>query len=203
MAEGMGVCGACGAAMEVVAAPAPVEKPAGLLQMMYRAALLDGRVASSAAADARGNGRAWVALLLAFVPARLVAALAMLSFQDSMLVLVNGALFVSGIGSYFLALLLMAALSGPVTGRKLTLGEMFRGLAYAQSPGLLAVIPIPVVAQAATLWRLVAGVAAIRAMTGTSMGKAAGLMLAGGILMFLITTVLTARVLNLWLATLR
>jgi hypothetical protein len=189
--------------MEVAAAPAPVEKPAGLFPMMYRAALLGGRVARAAASDAAGNGRAWAALLLAYVPARLVSALVLLGMQDGVVVLVHGALFAAGLGSYFLALLLMAALSGPVTGKKLTLGEMFRGLAYAQSPGLIAVVPIPVVAQVAMLWRLAAGVAAVREMTGTSLGRAVGLILVSGVVMILIGSVFTSRALNLWLATLR
>jgi hypothetical protein len=166
--------------------------------LMIRAAMLDGRVARAAAADENGNGKAAIALLLAYL-APMVSALLFMSgrFAGAMMAMYLVTM-VLGLGSAFLSLAVMSAASQSIVGRKFTIGQLFRGLAYAQSPGLLAAIPVPVLGQLAGLWRLPTTMVAIRDMAGTTLGKAFGLLLVGALATMVVMLMLTPMIMNIW-----
>jgi hypothetical protein len=158
--------------------------------MMIRAAMLDGNVARAAAADENGNGKALTALLLSMVPPALAGLLFMGGAFGGAMIGVYGLTLLFGIGGSLLSLVVMSAASQSIVGRKLTVGQMFRGLAYAQSPALLGIIPIPVLAQLAGLWRLPTTLVALRDMAGTTLGKAFGLLLVGALVVMVISLML-------------
>lgn len=158
--------------------------------MMIRAAMLDGNVARTAAADENGNGKALTALLLAMVAPALTGLLFMGGvFRGSMIgVYLLTLLF--GIGGSLLSLVVMSAVSHSIVGRRLTVGQMFRGLAYAQSPSVLAIIPIPFLAQLVGLWRIPTTLVALRDMADTTLGKAFCLLLVGALVVMAISLML-------------
>lgn len=164
--------------------------------LMIRAAMLDGRVARAAAADESGNGKALIALLLAQAAPLAVSLLLMSGSFGAAGLIMTLVPMVMGLGASFLALAAMAGTSKSIVGRKLTLGQLFRGLSYAQSPGLLAIIPV--IGQLAGLWRLPTTLVALRDMAATTLGKAFGLLLVGALASMLVMMMLLPMVMNVW-----
>jgi hypothetical protein len=158
--------------------------------MMIRAAMLDGNVARTAAADENGNGKALTALLLAMVAPALTGLLFMGGVFRGSMIGVYGLTLLFGLGGALLSLVVMSAVSQSIVGRKLTVAQMFRGLAYAQSPALLGIIPIPVLAQLVGLWRIPTTLVALRDMAGTTLGKAFCLLLVGALVVVVISIML-------------
>jgi hypothetical protein len=157
--------------------------------MMIRAAMLDGQVARAAAADVNGNGKALTAILLSMAVPMAVTIIFGSSYMTSTVGLTMTLVsLVIGIAMTFVSLGLMSACSGSIVGRKLSFGEIFRGLAYAQSPGLLSFIPV--VGMLAGLWRLPTTLVALRDMVPTTMGKAFGLLLVGALASVVMTMML-------------
>ncbi|MBE0656073.1 MAG: hypothetical protein IH602_00200, partial [Bryobacteraceae bacterium] len=151
-----------------------------VLAMMIRAAMLDGSVARAAAADVNGNGKAFTAILISMSVPTLVAIIFGSSYMTTAAGLtITLATLAISVALTFVAIGLMSACSQAIVGRKLSFGEIFRGLAYAQSPALLTFIPV--VGMLAGLWRLPTTLVALRDMTPTTMGKAFGLLLVGAL----------------------
>lgn len=149
-----------------------------VIGMMIRAAMLDGQVARAAAADPTGNGRALAALLIPIAIPLLIGLLFAGATAWSAAGL-KGLLFGITLGAVaaLASVGAMSYFSLAAVGRKLSFGEILRGLSYAQSPAIFGVIPM--VGIAIGLWRLPATLIAIRDMVPTSMGKAWGLLLIG------------------------
>lgn len=158
--------------------------------MMIRAAMLDGNVARAAAADENGNGKALTALLLAMVAPALAGLLFMGGVFRGAMIGVYGLTLLFSVGGALLSLVVMSAVSQSIVGRKLTVGQMFRGLAYAQSPSVLAIIPIPVLAQLVGLWRIPTTLVALRDMADTTLGKAFLLLLVGALVVIVMSIML-------------
>lgn len=151
-----------------------------VLAMMIRAAMLDGSVARAAAADPNGNGKALTAILISMSVPTLVAIIFGSSYMTTAAGLtITIATLAISVALTFVAIGLMSACSQAIVGRKLSFGEIFRGLAYAQSPALLTFIPV--VGMLAGLWRLPTTLVALRDMAPTTMGKAFGLLLVGAL----------------------
>jgi hypothetical protein len=115
--------------------------PMGFVEMMVRGAFLDGRVYRQAALDVNGNGGAILALVIPFLAASVGTYLWTFAFGFGRLfglysVYTMGIGAAIGILAAVVALFVMAALSQTITGWKLGLGQLFRALAYAQSPGI-------------------------------------------------------------------
>lgn len=169
-----------------------------VLALMIRAAMLDGRVARAAAADENGNGKALTALLLSQLAPMLVGLVFMTGAFAGRMLTMYLMTMILGLGATVLALFAMAASSKSIVGVKFTPGQMFRGLAYAQSPGLLGVIPLPLIPQLANLWRLPTTLVAVRDMAQTTMGKAFGLLLVGALASMVVTMMILPMVMNIW-----
>ena len=151
--------------------------------------MLDGQVARAAAADVNGNGKALTAILLSMAVPMVVTIIFGSSYMTSTVGLTMTLVsLVIGIAMTFVSLGLMSACSQSISGRKLSFGEIFRGLAYAQSPGLLSFIPV--VGMLAGLWRLPTTLVALRDMVPTTMGKAFGLLLVGALASVVMTMML-------------
>jgi hypothetical protein len=166
--------------------------PMGWLEMMVRGAFLDGRVYRQAALDVNGNGGAILALVTPVVASAIGSSL--LSFGSMRFL---GAYFaftmvvtaVIGVFSMVVALGAMSALSQSITGWKLGFGQILRALAYAQSPGVLGIIPV--LGWLFGLWRIPTSLAAIREIGGGDTGKAAILLLIGGVASVVLALVLS------------
>ncbi len=170
----------------------------GFLEMMVRGAFLDGRVYRQAALDANGNGAAAMAVLIPFVAAAIGTTLfsSLFSFGFAFgrafgLLAIYSTIVsaVVGIGSLIVGLGVMSALSQQVTGWKVGLGQIFRALAYAQSPGVFGIIPV--LGWVLGLWRLPTSLAAIREITGGDTGKAAILLVIGVVAMIILGMILS------------
>jgi hypothetical protein len=167
--------------------------PMGWLEMMVRGAFLDGRVYRQAALDVNGNGGAILALVAPVVASAIGTSL--LSFGSMRFpggyfafTMVIGA--VIGVFSMVVALGAMSALSQSITGWKLGFGQILRALAYAQSPGVLGIVPI-IGGLLGGLWRIPTTLAAIREISGGDTGKAAILLLIGGVASVVLAMVLS------------
>jgi len=152
--------------------------PMGLLEMMIRGAFLDKAVYRRAAADANGNTNAIIAVIIPAL-AGLVGSWLLTSHY---LFLARGLTLLAvsaviGLVALVASIWLMAALSQAVVKRKLDFGQLFRGLAYAQSPGVLAIIPI--VGPLLSLWRIVTSLFAVRDISGSDLVKSAVLLVIG------------------------
>jgi hypothetical protein len=166
--------------------------PMGWLEMMVRGAFLDGRVYRQAALDVNGNGGAILALVAPVVASAIGSSL--LSFGYARFL---GAYFaftlvvtaVIGVFSMVVALGAMSALSQSITGWKLGFGQILRALAYAQSPGVLGIIPV--LGWLFGLWRIPTSLVAIREISGGDGGKAAILLLIGGVASVVLALVLS------------
>lgn len=171
--------------------------------LMIRAAMLDGRVARDAASDVNGNGKALTALLLSQLAPMLTGLLFASGAWGGMMFGIYGLTMALAVGSTVLSLVVMAAASQSIVGRKFTVGQMFRGLAYAQSPGLIAVLPLPLIGQLANLWRLPTTLVALRDMAGTTLGKAFGLLLVGALVTMVVSFMIMPMLMNIWTYSLR
>ncbi|MCO5296830.1 MAG: hypothetical protein M9921_08230 [Fimbriimonadaceae bacterium] len=142
---------------------------------MLRAALLDADVYREAAANAsRTTEAAAVAAASLACVACGTSFLAILSSLNLMFLLTL--LAVQAI--FFVAFVVGAALLAPyVVGKKQDALALGRSLAYAQSVGVLGIVPV--VGPFFTLWRLVTMTVAIKDGAGVPGGKAALLMVVG------------------------
>lgn len=162
----------------------------GFLELLVRGAFLDGDAYRAAAADTNGTKPALLALAIPEIAGLIGGLLAgsrysLFEFSYTRLVLLAIMGFVVLIG----AVAVMAALSAPVLHRKLSFGEMLRGLAYAQSPGALAVIPV--LGTILSFWRLVTSLVAIRELSGANVVKSAILLVIGVVAASLISGALS------------
>ena len=152
--------------------------PMGLMEMMVRGAFLDKAVYRQAAADLNGNTNALIAIIIPAL-AGLVGSWLLTShylfLARGITVLVISALI--GLIALVASIWLMSALSQAVVQRKLDFGQLFRGLAYAQSPGVLAIIPV--VGPVLSLWRIVTSLFAVREISGSDLVKSAVLLVIG------------------------
>jgi hypothetical protein len=152
--------------------------PPGLVEMMIRGAFLDGAVYRQAAADPNGNTNALLAIVISAL-AGLVGSLLVTSryvfLGRGIMILVVSVLI--GLIALVASIWLMAALSQAVVHRKLDFGQLFRGLAYAQSPGVLAIVPV--VGPVLGLWRIVTSLFAVKEISGSDLVKSAVLLVIG------------------------
>jgi hypothetical protein len=161
---------------------ARAEGQMGWLEMFVRGAFLDARAYRQAALGVNGNGGAILALAIPFIASAIGSSLLGLSFaaflgRFALFTMVVSA--VIGFGSMVVALWVMSALSQAVVGWKLGFGQIFRALAYAQSPGVAGIIPF--VGWLLGLWRIVTSLVAIREISGADGGKAAVLLIIGAV----------------------
>lgn len=178
VAEGEEVCAGCGAVMESIMAPAasaPVETLSGLFPMMFRAALLDWRVARVAAADTAGTGRACIALILASSPGWISYLLYNHFDADTSFWSVYLVLFLASVLSSLFGAALVASLSQFIAGKRLAITGVFRSMAYAHSPAVLNVTPFEALNSIVGFWVFAAEVAVVRGLTGTARWRAFGL----------------------------
>ncbi|MBI4875733.1 MAG: hypothetical protein HY822_13950 [Acidobacteria bacterium] len=157
--------------------------PMGLLEMMLRGAFLDGRVYRQAALDEGGNGAAILALALPFilsaVGSTLLGSLFSFGVLGRYMLVMMTITAVVGILATVVALVVMSALSQAIVGWKLGFGQIFRALAYAQSPGVLGIIPV--LGALLGLWRIPTSLVAIREISAADGGKSAILLIVGGV----------------------
>jgi hypothetical protein len=150
----------------------------GLLEMMIRGAFLDGAVYRQAAADTGGNRNALIALLIpvaAGVLGGLLAGAGYFLGSRALIFLLVSALI--GLLAAVGAIGLMAVCSQAVVRRKLDFGQLFRALAYAQSPGVLTIIPV--VGWLLGLYRILTSLVAVREISGSDVVKSALLLAIG------------------------
>lgn len=148
-----------------------------MLGPMIRATLLDKDIFREVAADKSRQSEAWQVLGLVIVAGSAGFAL----FSGSLLSGVG----LSGVASSaiiqlvaWLAKVFVVQLAATMwLKEKVTFSQLFRPLAYAQSPALLQVVPS--VGQLIGLWMLVTNTAAIRDVTGFDTMKAAILSVIG------------------------
>ena len=152
--------------------------PMGLLEMMIRGAFLDKAVYRQAAADTNGNTNAVIAVIIpalaGLVGSWLLTAHYLFLARGMTVLVVSAAI---GLIALVASIWLMAALSQAVVQRKLNFGQLFRGLAYAQSPGVLSIVPI--VGPILSLWRIVTSLFAVREISGSDLVKSAVLLVIG------------------------
>jgi hypothetical protein len=166
--------------------------PMGFLEMFVRGAFMDGRVYRQAALDTNGNGGAIFAILIPYIAAAIGSSLIGLGFSrffGMYAVYTMTVSLVIGVFSMVVALYVMSMLSQSITGWKLGFGQIFRALAYAQSPGVMGIIPF--IGWLFGLWRIPTSLAAIREISGGDTGKAAILLVIGGVAAVLLTLVLS------------
>ena len=170
--------------------------PMGFLEMMVRGAFLEARVYRQAALDVNGNGAAIMAILCPFIASAIGSALlsSMFTFRlggffgaYALFSMVVGA--VIGVFSLVVALFVMAALSQSIVGWKLSFGQLFRALAYAQSPGVLGIIPF--LGWIFGLWRIPTSLVAIREISGADGGKSAILLIIGAVASVVLALILS------------
>jgi hypothetical protein len=162
------------------------------LEMMVRGAFLDARVYRQAALGVNGNGGAILALAVPFIASAIGSSLLSLRFAAFLGHFALYTMIISaviGFGSMVVALVVMSALSQSIVGWKLSLGQIFRALAYAQSPGVGGIIPF--VGWLIGLWRIPTSLVAIREISGADGGKAAVLLVIGGVAAVVLTLVLS------------
>lgn len=162
----------------------------GFLELLVRGAFLDGAAYRAAADDTGGTPLAIVAFCLPVLAASFTtilypAGLFYTGLLGSMLLIT----LVIGLISVFVAVAIMAALSKSILGTAVDFGRMLRGIAYAQSPGIFAFVPV--IGFILGLWRLVTTWVAIREISGADGTKAVVLMLLACLIMFVISAVLS------------
>ena len=164
--------------------------PPSFIELLVRGAFLDGEAYRYAARDLNGNANAFLALALPAIGGLIGGLLAgsHLSFY-TFSVTSTVLLAVIGYGATLAAIAVMAAFSQAVLHTKLNFGEVLRGLAYAQSPGILAILPI--VGTLLSLWRIVTSIVAMREISGTNAVKSAILLAIG-----LVTTIIVSAMLS-------
>jgi hypothetical protein len=162
----------------------------GFLEKMIRGAFLDGAIYRQAAADPNGTGSAFLAIcipvLARFAGSLLLAYRFQFAFRRIEVFVVSA---VIGLLAEIAAIAVMAALSQAVTRRKMGFGEVLRGLAYAQSPGVLTIIPI--LGGLLSLWRIMTTIVAVREITGADLGKTIGLAAIGLVASILVSVILS------------
>lgn len=149
---------------------------AGFLELAIRATFLDGAAYRQVAANAHANAGALLILVL--------AALAGWGGDnlfdtdiDGTAILEQGAYILVRLIVYMLAVGIMALLSYAVLHKKLSFGKLFRALSYAQTPGVLVVIPV--LGWGLGLWRVCTSIVAVREISGADTKRSAILLAAG------------------------
>lgn len=164
----------------------------GWLEMFVRGAFLDARVYRQAALGVNGNGGAILALAVPFIASAIGTSLLSLRFAAFLGHFALYTMIVSaviGFGATVAGLAAMSALSLSIVGWKLSFWQIFRALAYAQSPGVAGIIPF--IGWLLGLWRIPTSLAAIREISGADGAKAAVLLIVGGVAMVVISLVLS------------
>ncbi|MFB3905603.1 MAG: hypothetical protein ACE15E_19320 [Acidobacteriota bacterium] len=152
---------------------------ARVFERMVRGCLLDQESARAAAGDQSGTSEAWIVLAVIFAAGVLGPYLVFFTVPGLSQLL----MLVVMVGIQLLAFAAGAALVSSVlpsmAGVRLSFGQVFRSLAYAQSAGILGIITA--LAAVFGLWRIVASVAAVRAISGCDTGKAVVVLLIGAL----------------------
>ncbi len=148
-----------------------------MVERMIRAALLDPAAYRQAAEDEAGTPLAAQAAVVAF----LLGAVGPYLLQGRLpgvsdfiyLALTVAAQLVS----FAAGALAISYLAPKIAGVTLSFGQVFRPMAYAQSPTMLRIIPT--IGTLLSIWTLLTAVAALREINGGDTGKAVILMLVG------------------------
>lgn len=151
--------------------------PTGVMKIVsriVRATFLDPRVAREAALDQNGTGEAVLAILLTTVPGVALGWLAVGSVGAWMVTAMITSVLMSLVGVGIMVGLL-SALSLSWLGVKLSPGQLLRALAYSQGANMLSFVPG--VRTLLALWTTVAGLAAVREISGAETQKVAILMI--------------------------
>jgi hypothetical protein len=149
----------------------------GLLERMVRASLLDPAVYRQAALDRTGMMAAWQVAGIAFIATALGPMLDRLANISLSTLIFLASQVVAQLVSFAAGAAAVTWLMPSIAKVKLSFGQVFRPLAYAQAPGILGIIPG--LGTLLGFWRLFTFVAAIREITGCEAGKAVILMLVG------------------------
>jgi hypothetical protein len=163
---------------------------------MIRGMLLDQNAYRAAAEDEKGNNDAAIAAGIVFLAGALGPYLMTMSFGSFLSIGSIIGLTVVGIGAFLAGIYAVSAASMPVAQVRLSFGQIFRPLAYAQSIGVLSFIPV--VGMLLGLWRLVTSVAAVRAIAGCDVVKAIILLLIGFVASFVVSLVAAPLVIGLF-----
>lgn len=164
-------------------------KVSRVFERMVRGCLLDQQSARAAAEDESGTSEAWIALVVVFAVGVLGPYLVFFTLPSLSQLLMIAVTLGIQVVSFAAGTALMSSILPSVAGVRLTFGQVFRALAYAQSVGALGIITA--LATVFGLWRIITSVAAIRAITGCDTGKAVVVLLIGAIGSFAVSMVLS------------
>lgn len=147
-----------------------------MAERMIRAALLDPKAYRDAAQDEAGTTLAFQAVALVYVAMQVSGLLFGRSLTLSSIVTI-ATMIAAQLVSFTAGVFLISWAAPKIAKVPLTFGQLFRPLAYAQSPGLLGLVPG--IGQLLSLWQLATTVAALREVTACDAAKAVVLMLIG------------------------
>jgi hypothetical protein len=160
-----------------------------VFERMVRGCLLDQQSARAAAEDESSSLEAWMALALVFAVGALGPYLIFFTLPSLSQLLMIVALIGIQLVSFAAGVALASSLLPSMAGVRLTFGQVFRALTYAQSVGILGIITA--LAAVFSIWRIVTSVAAIRAVTGCDTGKAVVVLIIAAIGSFGVSAVLS------------
>lgn len=152
---------------------------AAILARIIRGTFLDSKSSRAVAVDEQGTANAILALLFVNLPS-LIVSLVGLSMAFRFGVMTAVVTIAIGVAAVVGACFVLAQLSQPVLGVRLTFGQLLRALGYVQGANLLTFIPV--LGFLLGLWNLVASTAAIRAISGADTGKAIVFLLIGAVI---------------------
>jgi len=155
--------------------------PTGIMRILswiIRATFLDPRIAREAALDESGTGAAIGAIVITALPGVLIGWLGVGSYGFGVVRLLVSTILMS-IVSLGIMVGVLSVLSQSLLGVKLSAGQLLRSLAYSQGANMLAFVPS--VGRVLQLWSIVAGVAAIREISGATTQKVAVFMIIGAV----------------------
>ena len=146
----------------------------GMIGRMIRACLLDKTIYREVFMNASLNNEAWAVIGLVIALTILGPFLLRFSLPGIMSIISMGLIQLISL----LAWIWVVQMGSSIwLKRKLGFMSFFRALAYAQSPGILQIIPV--VGQFVNIWRLVTSMVAIRGVTGCQTFQAAVLSIVG------------------------
>jgi hypothetical protein len=153
---------------------------------IVRATLLDPQVARQAALNEHGNRHAIGAIALMTVPAILfvwlgAGALGLVGALATTLVV--------SLASVGAMVGLLSALAPSMLGVQIPAGRLLRAIAYSQGANVVAFVPG--IGPLLQLWSIVAGAAAVRAISGADTQRVAIFMVVGAVAWLVVAMVLT------------
>jgi hypothetical protein len=148
-----------------------------MLGRMIRAALLDKTIYREVAADPSLQNEAWKVTALIIVFSSIGFSLLSFSFMSLPGLMSLGSTAVIQLVAWLARVWIVQMAASTWLQKQATFEQLFRSLAYAQSPAILQIVPV--VGQIAGLWSLVTTTAAIRDVTGCDTWNAAILAVIG------------------------